>query len=149
MYGITKEYREEYFHSKYDSVGTWDYKKSIPKNLTNGRWEQDTFKKLYTRCLKISDIIIDPNYIIASPAVVMCFETFEQFYCHNSRKVCKIDGVFSVGVLGRFDIYRDLNAKLDYAIVGHAENEVDIQDRKFYLKVLNLSHSALKEESLA
>lgn len=107
-------------------VLVWDYRANAVGS-SDGRWEQEKFRTLYTVCLKASNEIAQAtrrgagNFILASPGVVAALEALEQFAVSSvaTNLATETSGVAKVGTIGRFTVYRDMFAVNDYAVVGY------------------------------
>lgn len=114
--------------SKLGGVLSWDYGTIGNANGTaDGRWEQEKFRTLYTVLLKASNEIAVAtrrgagNFVLASPAVVAALEALEAFAPSSvaTNLTTEVSGVAKVGQIGRFTVYRDMFARVDYAVVGY------------------------------
>jgi len=105
----------------------------------DGRWESEKFRSLFTRLVKLSnDIAIDTrlgpgNFIIASSGVTTALSQLDGFSAHplpnqaTFNNISKIGADWYVGnIAGMFDVYRDIWATTEYAVVGRkGPNEWD------------------------
>lgn len=114
--------------SKLGGVFTWNYGTAGAANgSADGRWEQEKFRTLYTVLLKASNEIAVAtrrgagNFVLASPAVVAALEALEAFAASSvaTQLTTEVSGVAKVGQIGRFTVYRDQFARVDYAVVGY------------------------------
>jgi hypothetical protein len=114
------------------SVRPWVYALSSSSiaagsNVSDGRWEQEKFRTLYTRIVKEANTIAlttrrgAGNFIICSTNVATALETLSSFmYSAVPGTVTAGTGVSKVGVLdGRFTVYVDTFAMIDYVTVGY------------------------------
>lgn len=114
------------------SAGTWTYAKSTDTisagtNVSDGRWEQEKFRTLYTRIVKEANTIAlttrrgAGNFIIASTNVITALESLSSFmYSAVPGQLVKGAGIPRVGTLdGRFTVYCDTFTTLDYVTVGY------------------------------
>jgi len=114
------------------SVRPWVYALSTSSiaagsNVSDGRWEQEKFRTLYTRIVKEANTIAlttrrgAGNFIIVSTNVATALETLSSFmYSAVPGTVTAGTGVSKVGVLdGRFTVYVDTFAMIDYCTVGY------------------------------
>jgi hypothetical protein len=114
------------------SVRPWVYALSTSNiaagsNVSDGRWEQEKFRTLYTRIVKEANTIAlttrrgSGNFIICSTNVATALETLSSFmYSAVPGTVTAGTGVSKVGVLdGRFTVYVDTFAMIDYVTVGY------------------------------
>ncbi len=97
-------------------------------NSSDGQWEQEKFRTLYTRLVKEANQIAitsrrgPGNFIIASSNVVTALDAIGNFLLSptNSSPMELAPGIAKVGSIeGRFDVYRDTFATSDYALVGY------------------------------
>jgi len=96
-------------------------------NVSDGRWEQEKFRTLYTRIVKEANTIAlttrrgAGNFIVCSTNVATALETLSSFmYSAVPGTVTAGTGVSKVGVLdGRFTVYVDTFAMIDYITVGY------------------------------
>lgn len=96
-------------------------------NVSDGRWEQEKFRTLYTRIVKEANTVAlttrrgAANFIICSTNVATALETLSSFmYSAVPGTVTAGTGVSKVGVLdGRFTVYVDTFAMIDYVTVGY------------------------------
>ena len=115
--------------SKLGGVLEWNYGTSgaAASGTADGRWEQEKFRTLYTVLIKASNEIAVAtrrgagNFVIASPAVIAALEALESFAPSSvaTAMTTEISGVAKVGQIGRFTVYRDMFARVDYAVVGY------------------------------
>ena len=115
--------------AKLGGVLTWDYGQAGSNTgaTADGRWEQEKFRTLYTVLLKASNEIAVAtrrgagNFVLASPAVVAALEALEAFAPSSvaTNLTTEVSGVAKVGQIGRFTVYRDMFARVDYAVVGY------------------------------
>ena len=114
--------------SKLGGVLTWNYGTSgLANGSADGRWEQEKFRVLYTTLLKASNEIAVAtrrgagNFVLASPAVVAALEALEAFAPSSvaTNLTTEVSGVAKVGQIGRFTVYRDMFAQVDYAVCGY------------------------------
>jgi hypothetical protein len=114
--------------SKLGGVLTWNYGSAgVANGSADGRWEQEKFRVLYTTLLKASNEIAVAtrrgagNFVLASPAVVAALEALEAFAPSSvaTSMTTEVSGVAKVGQIGRFTVYRDMFARVDYAVVGY------------------------------
>lgn len=114
--------------AKWGGTYSWEYDEA------DGRWEQENLRTLYTTCVGASnDIAQDTrrgagNWILCSPNVAAAFESLSVL--NSSPIQGQIDtsqaGTTKVGSVGKFDVYRDMFAEDDYAIVGYTgDNDRD------------------------
>ena len=114
------------------SVRPWVYALSSStiaagSNVSDGRWEQEKFRTLYTRIVKEANTIAlttrrgAGNFIIVSTNVATALETLSSFmYSAVPGTVTAGTGVSKVGVLdGRFTVYVDTFAMIDYCTCGY------------------------------
>ena len=114
------------------SVRPWVYALSTSSiaagsNVSDGRWEQEKFRTLYTRIVKEANTIAlttrrgAGNFIIVSTNVATALETLSSFmYSAVPGTVTAGTGVSKVGVLdGRFTVYVDTFAMIDYCTCGY------------------------------
>jgi len=96
-------------------------------NVSDGRWEAEKFRTLYTRIVKEANTIAlttrrgAGNFIIVSTNVATALETLSSFmYSAVPGSVTTGTGVSKVGVLdGRFTVYVDTFALIDYVTIGY------------------------------
>jgi hypothetical protein len=96
-------------------------------NVSDGRWEQEKFRTLYTRIVKEANTIAlttrrgAGNFIICSTNVATALESLSSFmYSAVPGSVSPQTGVSKVGTLdGRFTVYVDTFATYDYVTVGY------------------------------
>lgn len=96
-------------------------------NVSDGRWEQEKFRTLYTRIVKEANTVAlttrrgAANFIICSTNVATALETLSSFmYSAVPGTVNTGTGINKVGVLdGRFTVYVDTFAMVDYVTVGY------------------------------
>jgi len=96
-------------------------------NVSDGRWEQEKFRTLYTRIVKEANTIAlttrrgAGNFVICSTNVATSLETLSSFmYSAVPGQITTGTGVSKVGVLdGRFTVYVDTFAMIDYVTVGY------------------------------
>lgn len=96
-------------------------------NVSDGRWEQEKFRTLYTRIVKEANTIAlttrrgAGNFIICSTNVATALESLSSFmYSAVPGSVSPQTGVSKVGTLdGRFTVYVDTFATYDYITVGY------------------------------
>ena len=96
-------------------------------NVSDGRWEQEKFRTLYTRIVKEANTIAlttrrgAGNFVIVSTNVATALETLSSFmYSAVPGTVTAGTGVSKVGVLdGRFTVYVDSFALVDYITIGY------------------------------
>ncbi len=96
-------------------------------NVSDGRWEQEKFRTLYTRIVKEANTIAlttrrgAGNFIICSTNVATALESLSSFmYSAVPGTVTAGTGVSKVGVLdGRFTVYVDTFAMIDYITIGY------------------------------
>lgn len=103
---------------------TWKYEK--PQNPRNGAWEQELFRTIYTVCLKAcQELRVNENSwsesmlirLEADSATVCALETMEQFNLQpgeNTLSMC-----YRVGKLGRFEVWRNLQADNNYILITY------------------------------
>ncbi len=126
------------------NAGTWQYlgfNPSVPGTAgalttpsligtgvvsSDGNWEQEKFRTLYTKIVKESNLISvatrrgPGNYVLVSPNVVSALEGLNNFmYSQVGSDLGQVGGVTRSGTLdGRFAVYVDTFARTDYATVG-------------------------------
>ena len=114
--------------AKVGGVYTWNYGSVGTANgSADGRWEQEKFRTLYTLLVKASNDIARAtrrgagNFILASANVITALEGLEQFALSSvaTNLSSEVSGVTKVGTIGRFTVYRDVFATVDYAVVGY------------------------------
>lgn len=96
-------------------------------NVSDGRWEQEKFRTLYTRIVKEANTIAlttrrgAGNFVICSTNVATALESLSSFmYSAVPGSVSPQTGVSKVGTLdGRFTVYVDTFATYDYVTVGY------------------------------
>jgi len=96
-------------------------------NVSDGRWEAEKFRTLYTRIVKEANTIAlttrrgAGNFVICSTNVATALESLSSFmYSAVPGTVSAGTGVSKVGVLdGRFTVYVDTFAMIDYITVGY------------------------------
>jgi len=108
---------------------TWKYE--IPKEIKNAYWEQEVFRTLYTVCVKASTDLgvkgwgglpITENSCVlvrleADIATICALESLEQFELspgENTLSMC-----YRVGTLGRFEVWRNLQADHNYILISY------------------------------
>lgn len=100
---------------------------TTPVQTSDGRWEMEKFRSLYTRIVREANAVAistrrgAANFIIASLNVVSALETLSNFmYSQVPGNVEPQFGVAKVGTLdGRFTVYLDTFAFTDFFIVGY------------------------------
>jgi len=100
---------------------------AVGSNVSDGRWEAEKFRTLYTRIVKEANTIAlttrrgAGNFIICSTNVATALESLSSFmYSAVPGTVSAGTGVSKVGVLdGRFTVYVDTFAMVDYITVGY------------------------------
>jgi hypothetical protein len=114
--------------SKVGGVYTWNYGTiGSADGTADGRWEQEKFRTLYTLLVKASNDIARAtrrgagNFILCSANVCTILEGLEQFAMSSvaTNLSTEVSGVSKVGTIGRFSVYRDVFATVDYAVVGY------------------------------
>jgi hypothetical protein len=114
--------------AKVGGVYTWNYGSvGSASGTADGRWEQEKFRTLYTLLVKASNDIARAtrrgagNFILASANVITALEGLEQFAMSSvaTNLSSEVSGVTKVGTIGRFTVYRDVFATVDYAVVGY------------------------------
>ena len=103
---------------------TWKYQ--IPETPKCANWEQELFRTIYTVCLKASqDLGVDDNSwsntmlirLEADSATVCALESLEQFDLspgENTLSMC-----YRVGRIGRFEVWRNLQADHNYILITY------------------------------
>jgi len=97
------------------------------QNVSDGRWEAEKFRTLYTRIVKEANTIAlttrrgAGNFVICSTNVATALESLSSFmYSAVPGTVSAGTGVSKVGVLdGRFTVYVDTFAMIDYITIGY------------------------------
>ena len=135
-YEITAEIDRELV-SRINNVATsglapWVYAMSASTitsgtNISDGRWEQEKFRTLYTRIVKEANNVAlttrrgAANFIVASTNVVTALEMLPSFmYSAVPGTIQAGAGSVKVGTLdGRFTVYCDTFAMFDYVTVGY------------------------------
>ena len=103
---------------------TWTYK--TPKNPRNGRWEQELFRTIYTVCVKASNELgydfnaCKKEYLEADAMTIACLQSMEQFEMGNGPNR-------SIGTLGRFNVFRNLEALDNYIYITGANGDARIE----------------------
>lgn len=107
---------------------TWKY--LVPKKPKNARWEQELFRTIYTVCVKASNELGSKwngsaekrEYLEADSMTIACLQSMEQFEMGNGPNR-------SIGTLGRFNVFRNLEALDNYIYItganGNARIELD------------------------
>lgn len=125
----------------------WDYRK-VGGPMVDGSWEQEKFRTLYTLLLRASkDSGFDVsdrkrNYVLASPGIVAALEALELFEVDFKAKMSK--SIHKVGTIGRYTVYRDMQARTDYAVVGANSVGGNIDTKVCrYIEIRGMSNSSL------
>lgn len=100
---------------------------AVGSNVSDGRWEAEKFRTLYTRIVKEANTIAlttrrgAGNFMVCSTNVATALETLSSFmYSAVPGSVTAGTGVSKVGVLdGRFTVYVDTFAMVDYITIGY------------------------------
>lgn len=102
----------------------WKYTR--PKNPKNARWEQELFRTIYTVCMKASNELgydfdaCKKEYLEADAMTVACLQSMEQFEMGNGPNR-------SIGTLGRFNVFRNLEALDNYIYITGANGDARIE----------------------
>jgi hypothetical protein len=136
---------------------TWAFDATNANTSGQGRWEQEQFRTLYTKLIKMSnDIAISTrrgpgNFVICSPNVVSALESLDRFSVSpvDTALDSSVTGLAMVGTIGRFKVYRDSFAKTDYAVVGYKGAKDNDSGIIYCPYVPVMFHRATGEENFA
>ena len=119
-------------------VFTWSYAATAGQaGYTDGRWEQEKYRSLYTVILTAAEEIARAtrrgagNFVIVSPRVAVALQSLPEFDTSpvNLSLNALAVGVSTIGTINGMKVYRDTHAWKDYAVVGYKgqkENDAGI-----------------------
>lgn len=133
--------------AKRNGVFLWDYRK-VGGAMIDGSWEQEKFRTLYTLFLKatqetgVDELDRKRNFVLASPGIVAALESLDQFEVDFKAKMTK--SIHKVGTVGRYTVYRDMQAITDYAVVGISSTAGHVVNQSCrYVEIRGMADSSL------